>query len=238
MARWDVTTKEYKEFEEWAAPPQGVIPARVCAFIDIGTQEDSDPKGAIYMRRCLWIGYELIELDSKNRPFFMSERITLSMGTNSTLYKYVQALHGEVAVGEALDTNWVANKPCLIQITHDVKIKNGKQRTYANIAGVMGCPRGTITPQGSCVVWRVADRHAMPLPNVDFLPPLWCPTVGKMLNVAEWINRSIEVCGRTQNVPNAADTRMPTNNTRVTHPEQDITKPAPKVYAEGEEIPF
>jgi hypothetical protein len=247
MARWDVTTKEYKEFDERETPPEGVIPARVCAFIDIGTHDDRDMKGAIYQRRCLWIGYELAELDSHRTPFYMSQRLTLSMGTSSTLYKYVKALHGDVPLGEALDPDWVANKPCMLQVSHDVKVKKDKKRTYANIEGVMGCPRGVATPQGSCIVWRVQDHRTVPLPNVAHLPPLWCDVVGKMLTVPEWVNRSEEVAGKVtaqKPTPYAADSRMPSGNSdRVSQPERDVTPPRTQPVTQEEadapvEVPF
>jgi hypothetical protein len=193
MSTWDVEIKEGKEFEAREVPPDGAIPARVCAMIDVGTHDARNMKGEVYERRTLILGYELGELDSSGKPFHMAQMINLSMDVRSNLYAIVKALHGEPKLGDKLDPAWLDAKPCLLQISHDVKVKKGKERTYANIDSVGKPPRGTICPPGTCVVWRVADLASRPLPDVSQLPAVWHDGLSKMLTVAEWVANSKEV---------------------------------------------
>lgn len=231
---WDVERKEGKDFTSMEVPPDGAIPARICAMIDIGTHDARDMKGNPYERRCLFLGYELGENDSTGKPFYMSEIVTLSMDTKATLYSYVKSIHGEIAIGEKLKPGWLAGKPCLLQITHDTKVKKGKERTYANIESVGKPPKGTVTPSGGCVVWRIQDWATTPLPNLDHLPPKWNETLGKMLTVAEWVTHAKEL---TANEPTqAADLRMPPQAmegvNRSRKPAQAVTQ------EEADKIPF
>lgn len=183
---WDIEAKQGGEFKDFEVPPDGAIPARICALIDIGYHDARNMKGEVYQRRCLVMGFELGEVDSKGNPFFMSKLYTLSLDLKAGLYAVVKQVHGELKLGDKFNPDFLANKPCLLQISHDVKVKKGKERTYANIESVGRPPRGTITPPGSCIVWRVSEQTTKPLPDVSHLPPLWNEVVGKMLTVPEW----------------------------------------------------
>src|SRR3974390_1454349 len=95
----DVETKA-GEFREYETPPEGAIPARICAVIDAGTHDAHDLSGAAYERRIVILGFELGELDSKNKPFFMIKPYTLSLDVKSSLFGIVKVLHGELKLGE------------------------------------------------------------------------------------------------------------------------------------------
>ncbi len=190
----DIETREGRNFDDIEVPPDGAMPARICALIDVGTHDARTLKGEIYERRCVVLGFELGENDSKGEPFYMARLITLSLDVKSTLFSIVKGVYTEPKIGDKLNPSWLANKPCLLQISHEVKPPKkvgGKERTYANIASVGKPPRGTQTPPGSCVVWRVGG--ADPLPDLSYLPPMWNEVVGKMLTAAEWAQASKEV---------------------------------------------
>lgn len=229
---WDVEVKQGGDFKEFEVPPDGAIPARVCAMIDVGSHEAHDMKGNSYQRKTVILGFELGEFDSKGKPFFMVKHYTLSLGTNSNLYAVVKSLHGEPRLGESLHPDWIANKPCLLQISHQVKTKKGRERTYANIDSVGKPPKGTITPPGSCVVWRVTG--ATPLPDFSHLPPLWHEGTGLVLTIAEWVAHSDEVKSRTRGPSDAADIRMPSG----TNPTNSRKPAAPIAQSDVEDIPF
>lgn len=183
----DVQTKTGGDGKDLEVPPDGAIAARICALVDCGFHDARDKKGAVYQRRILIMGYELGEVDSKGKPFFMTETYGLTLDTRSTLFAIVKSLAGEQPIGTPFNPGWLANKPCLLQITHDTKIKNGKTRTYANIESVGKPPRGMVTPPGDCLVWRISERASRPLPDVSYLPPKWNENVGRMLTIPEWV---------------------------------------------------
>jgi len=241
----DVERKEGKDFEPFEIPPDGAIPARICAMVDVGTHDARDLNGGAYERRCLILGFELGEQDSKGNPFFMSKLITLSMHTKAALYGYVKALHGEVAVGDKFQPGWLAGKACLLQISHTTKSKNGKDRTYANLDSVGRPPKGFATPQGGCAVWRAQDWATVPMPDLGFLPPIWNEVTGTMMTVAEWAEASKEVQGTPAEPSTAGDRRLPAEGTvtgnggRPLGPAPRSSRAAaPMTQAEADEVPF
>ena len=94
-------------------------------LIDVGTHDGLDLNGTPYERRCLVLGFELDELDSNNQPFYMSKLITLSLHQKAALYGYAKALHGEVQVGDRFQPGWLANQPCLLQLSYSTKTRRG-----------------------------------------------------------------------------------------------------------------
>ena len=196
----DVETKQGGEFKDFEVPPRGAIPARICAMIDVGTHEARTMKGEVYDRKTLILGFELTKKNKEGKPFFMTKHYTLSLDLKSNLFSIVKALNGEPKIGDKLNPAWIANKPCLLQISHEVKTKKGKERTYANIDSVGEPPEGVITPPGSCAVWRVQDAGRVSLPDLSFLPPLWHESTGKVLTVSEWAANSREMHAMSKTV--------------------------------------
>jgi hypothetical protein len=232
MAKWNVKTTEFKEFEVWELPPEGAIPARICALLDVGTQDTIGMNGEFRQRRTVLLGFELGELDSTGHPFCMLKDYALSLSTSSNLYDIVKALYRQPVIDELFDPDWIAGAPCLLQISHDRKVKKGRERTYANISNIMSVPRGMTTPQGSCIVWTIEDN--VPLPRLPSLPPVWHKAIGRYMTVAEWVQAAYERGPRDElnearrARPNqAADVRMPANQTAEVLHSPPATQPAP-----------
>ena len=225
---WDVEVKTTGDFEPFEVPPDGAIPARICAMIDVGTHDARKMDGSTYERHYVILGFELAETDSKGKPFFMAKPYTLSLSTKSSLFEMVKALNGEPKLGEKLNPAWLANKPCLLQISHETKTKKGKDRTYANIDSVGKPPKGTPTPPGSCIVWRI--KSGQPLPDVSHLPPIWHEDTGKMLKVNEWA-----ACCHELTAAMAGDVRMPPQQSQHNPAMQPMTQ---EEADSGLDVPF
>jgi hypothetical protein len=157
----------------------------------------------------LFLGYELGEQDSKGENFFMTQILTLSLDLRSTLFAIVKQLHGELKLGDKFSPAMLAGKPCLLQISHETKINRNNERTYANIESVGRVPKGTITPSGSCAIWRIGDRAKTPLPDLSVLPPVWHEATGKMLTIREWVEQSHECQGQPVAATGSPDSNSP-----------------------------
>ena len=223
QADWDVETKQGGNFNS-EVPSEDAIPSRICALIDVGTHDFRNLKGEVYQRHILMIGYELDEKDSTGKNFFMVEKYTLSLDMKANLYGLVKEIHGELTMGVKFNPGMLAAKPCQVSVKHDRKVKNNKERIYANIGNVMKIGRGQTYPQGGCVVWRVADWGRVPLPDLSYLPSMWHEDSGKMLTIPEWVAISHEVTGANKSPSTAADSRLASG---VSQPARDVTPASP-----------
>lgn len=123
--------------------PEGVHTAVCYGLIDLGVQysEKFDKKAQKVL-----IMWELPDEtykaeDGEEKPRMLSREYTMSLHEKSGLRKDLQAWRGKTFTDEELsgfDLNNILGKGCQIQIIH--KESNGK--TYANIASIMGLPKG------------------------------------------------------------------------------------------------
>ncbi len=228
---------------DWENPPEGAIPARVCALIDVGHHDATSQDGSQYQRRTVVLCYELAEKKKTGEPFIVGRTYTLSLAQNSSLYKIVKALAGEKKIGEAFDPSWVVGKFCLVQITHSTKTKKGKERTYANIDSIMAMPRGMRGPAGGCIVWSLRERKTVPLPDCSHLPSLYHESSGQMKRIYEWVNLSAEVTAEGSPVGAQAKTSSNGNGPKLEHPHARTATVQPMTQAEADaalaaEVPF
>ena len=124
---------------------EGVYVAVCYSVIDLGMQY-SEMYGN--SQRKILITFEIpdetITVDGKELPRAVSKEYTLSLSEKSTLRKDLQAWRGRVFSEDELEGFDLANiigKGCQVQIIH----KESGGKTYANIASIMGLPRGVKT---------------------------------------------------------------------------------------------
>jgi hypothetical protein len=125
----------------------GTHVARCIGVIDLGTQYSE--KFGNSSRKIL-VKWELPnELMDDGRPVGVSKKYTLSLNEKANLRKDLGSWLGRgITVDEERDGFPMGNMlgaPCLLSIIH--ADSNGK--TYANVAGVMSVPKGTVVPDQS-----------------------------------------------------------------------------------------
>jgi hypothetical protein len=130
-----------KTGEDFPIIPAGTHAARCSWVIDLGTQKTTWQGQEKHQHKVLF-GFELPdELMEDGRPFFISNRYTMSLSEKAALRGVLETWRGvkfteEEALG--FDLFKVLGQPCMLTVIHNDK--GGK--TYANVAGVAKLPKG------------------------------------------------------------------------------------------------
>lgn len=124
--------------------PAGTHVARCIGVIDLGTQYSE--KFGNSSRKVL-VKWELPdELMDDGKPVGTSKKYTLSLNEKANLKKDLESWLGrsitEQEQKEGYPLGNLLGKPCLLSIIHT----QSGDKTYANIASVMGVPKGTPVP--------------------------------------------------------------------------------------------
>lgn len=166
----------------------GVKVARCVWMIDLGTHHN--PKFDKTEHKVL-VSWEVPgELMDDGRPFFISNRYTVSLHEKANLRKDLESWRGKTftdAELEGFDLRNVLDVPCYINVIHNES--DGK--TYANIASIMPLPKEMKCPAAvnDIVAFDIDDYTSEQLNAL----PEWIQTV---------INKSDEVSGDRQETPN------------------------------------
>lgn len=126
-------------------PPDGTHPARCYRMIDKGTSYDQ--KWEKHQHKVL-VSWALLgdEKMTDGRPFTVHRNYTVSLHEKSVLRRDLKAWRGRDFTAEELGgfvLTAIVGAPCLLTIVHN---KDG-DRTFANIAGIMACPKGMKVPE-------------------------------------------------------------------------------------------
>jgi hypothetical protein len=141
-------TNTFKEFE---IIPAGTFIARCVSMIHIGTVEEKFNNESKFLNK-VSIKWELpTELkvykpEEGERPLTISKKYTLSMSTKANLRKDLESWRGKAfsdLEAESFDISNLLGKPCMLSIVHTTK----GEKTYANIASVIGVPKGVECPK-------------------------------------------------------------------------------------------
>lgn len=142
----------------------------VCDIVaDIGLQPGSTlfpkPKQQVYIR--FQIPTERVEFDKDGKkqegPAVIGKAYTASMNEKATLRHHLESWRGKAFTdeeAEGFDVSALLGKPCMLTVMHTVK----DGRTYANIAGIGGLPKGisakTIIPETTPILYAQPDNTA------------------------------------------------------------------------------
>jgi hypothetical protein len=121
---------------------EGVHVAICYSVVDLGMQY-SEMYGKASRKILITheIPEETITIEGKEMPRAISKEYTLSLSEKSTLRKDLEAWRGRTfteAELEGFDLANIIGKGCQIQVIH----KESGGKTYANIASIMGLPKG------------------------------------------------------------------------------------------------
>jgi hypothetical protein len=211
--------------------PAGTHVARCIGVIDLGTQYSE--KFGNSSRKVL-VKWELPnELMDDGKPVGTSKKYTLSLNEKANLKKDLESWLGrgitEDEQKEGFALGALLGKTCFLSIVH----AQSGDKTYANIAGVMSVPKGTVVPEQS-----------NPMVSYDV-------ENGKdavFAKLPEWIRTMIEQSKEfkdgdepeTEEVaPDLSDTGMPFEFDAPAEPAEPAAPPevyvyGPKQYSRGE----
>jgi len=182
--------------------PAGSYVARCISVVDFGLQETKwEPKNQVY------IGFEVpsvrVEWTDKDDehhegPALIGNRYTNSLNEKANLRKLLVSWRGRAFTEKQLD-GWdlsnVLDAPCLISVVHNTSADGTK--TYANIAAIMRCPKGTEVPDREGELLKYSPHDDGTIGNLAKLPP--------------WMQAKVEqgAALSTQNTPESEDQSLP-----------------------------
>lgn len=187
---------------EFDLPPEDTTLACCIHVIDLGTHENKKFGG---VERKLLITWELPDQQMQDdRPFVISNRYTLSLGSKANLRKAIEAWYGRKLDENELNLGFplseLLGKWCYLNIVHN----QSGDKTYANIGSIIKLPNNIKT-----------DGYDLYNPKIYF--DLSKSTMDDYANLPEWIrkilNESIEIqAGWEGNVDTETeDTNIPEN---------------------------
>ena len=142
--------------------PAGSYAARLYMLVDLGHQYVQYPGESGAWSRKIRLGWEIPELTAEFedkethektiKPRVIGREYTLSYYASAHLKVDVQSWIGrDLTVEEqekGYDLPGLLGKTCMLSVAHkEGKNKDGQAKTFANVAGIMACPRGLTVPK-------------------------------------------------------------------------------------------
>jgi len=163
--------------------PAGSYVARCISVVDFGLQETKwEPKSQVYLGfEVAAVRVEWTDKDDKHHegPALIGQRFTNSLNEKANLRKALESWRGRAFTEKQLE-GWdlfnVLDAPCMISVVHNTSADGTK--TYANIAAIMRCPKGTEVPdrEGELLKYSPHDDS----------------TIGNLAKLPEWMSKKIE----------------------------------------------
>ena len=129
---------------EYVNAPEGTHLARCYQIIDLGPQEQTY-SGESSIKEKVVLGWELPgELMDDGRPFSCTKMYTNSLNEKSNLRRDLESWRTQKFTAEELDGFYlpaVLGAPCQVTI-----VWSTGERTYSNVVGVVGVPKGVVMP--------------------------------------------------------------------------------------------
>ena len=145
--------------------PAGTHVAVCTMVVDMGVQASARfaPKPQVYIR---WeLPNEIMEYTDKDGkkqsgPMVIGQKYTLSLSKKANLRSDLESWRGRMFTEEELkgfNLTAILGKPCMLGVTHNVT----PDKTYANIAAVMGLSKGIVAPKpsGELIAYSI-DEHS------------------------------------------------------------------------------
>ena len=169
---------------------EGVHTAICYSIVDLGDQYSEKFNNTSHKVLITWeLPDETIEIEGEIKPRAISKEYTLSLNDKANLKKDLEAWRGKKFTDEELkgfDLAQVLGKGCQLQVIHTSR----GEKTYANIASIMGLPKGMKTgvPVNPIVDFDLNADDA--LTKLNTLPTWVQDKVKKSENYAAMVNSS------------------------------------------------
>lgn len=166
---------------------EGVHVARCYGLVDLGMQYSEKFDKSAHKCLIMWeLPDETFEVDGETKYRTLSKEFTMSLHEKSSLTKSLEAWRGKKFTEEELagfDLRAILGKGCQIQILH---AKSG-DKTYANIASIMGMPKGMkLAAPAQTIIFDLDSKTAL----------------ADMAKLPEWIQDKIRVSETYQDLVN------------------------------------
>jgi len=141
--------------------PAGSYAARLYMLVDLGHQYVQYPGKPGAWSRKIRLGWEIPELtaefedkethEKEVKPRVIGREYTLSYYASAHLKVDIQSWIGRDLTADEQEKGYnlsgLLSKTCMLSVAHkDGKDKDGHAKTFANVAGIMACPRGLTVP--------------------------------------------------------------------------------------------
>ena len=162
----------------------GTYQAVCCGVVDLGRQyseqwDKTAPKVLI-----MWdVVGETVEIDGVEQPRRLSKQYTNSLNEKSNLAKDINAWRGKPFTAEelkAFDLRRLINVGCQLSVVHETRT----DKTYVNIAAIIGLPKGIkLDPLSEPIIYDADDHDEVQFQRL----PEWVQNIIK--NSEQWIER-------------------------------------------------
>lgn len=162
--------------------PAGTHIATCCTVVNLGIQ----PGGQWAPKNKHYLGFEVpgvrVEWDKDGKkmegPSHIGARYTSSLSPKSNLRQHLESWRGRTFTDEELqgfDLYHLLGVPCMLSVTHTNKDGN----IYANIASIMGLPKGVPAPNLEGVILRYDPDDEKADDELQALPEWMQNLIGK-----------------------------------------------------------
>lgn len=177
--------------------PVGTHIARCVTVVDLGFQDT--PWGA---KEKVYVGFEVpgvrVEWEKDDQkhegPAIIGSTYTNSIHPDSNLGQALVSWRGRAFTEDekaGFDLFTILDVPCMISVTHNTK----GEKTYANIAAIMGLPKGTAAPNRETDILAYSPQDPEKAGNFDKLP--------------EWLRKKCEAGHKMADNPNEYANQTP-----------------------------
>lgn len=169
-------------------PPEGPHRAALVAIIELGTHSTQyGPKP-----QCFFV-WQLAANREDGSPFYIGRQYTLSTDAKAKLRQVLEAWRRKkYADDETIDVTKYLGTGWLVSIGHEHKVKDGKDRTYAQIAALESLRRDLgeqpPTPAHAPFVYYIAADCPVPFPDAEWIPRCYGALVSDLIKSSpEWL---------------------------------------------------
>ena len=171
--------------DDYEIPSEDSHPACLVAIIDLGTHTQQF-QGAFSDKREVAFVWQLAEEQTSGEPFFIAGRFTLSYHEKAGLRKALEAQRRKkYTEGESVDLTSFAGSPWMLPITHEKKIKDGKERVYAKLGAPSALPKGMTAPKPVIKPFCWFIGCGKPVPADAWLPRVYGQKIPDLINLSK-----------------------------------------------------